>query len=270
MSERIKQLVYVIQYVKKNYKGVNLSKIRKDAAIQVAQKLEITYNTVADKYLRQLKDEFKKDLGTARFERLLEQWLKYNDDALKIILLKHCDDESDKQLVLSLFHDYNEPNSSLTSDSFKEETRNPVAVAVDPQTQLIEKIGSIGLKTFPDDFMSPEAVPGKKFAFPSESIYVSQQPDGTYAVQSYFGYRQLVRLEIEGKFIVYAKLSGKRTVVVPLEIVEVSRTVNNYKRYLRELRQEVVNHFGSISDDRDFAEEKAKEFFRKHRLPWIF
>ena len=52
MSERIKQLIYVIQYVKKNYKGVNLSQIRKDAAIQVAQKLEITYNTVADKYLR--------------------------------------------------------------------------------------------------------------------------------------------------------------------------------------------------------------------------
>lgn len=270
MSGKIEQIVSVIKYVKNNYRGHNISHIRKEGAKQIARELGITYNSVADKYLRQLKDEYGKDLGTDRFERLIENWLKYGDDKLKITLIKHCYDENDKELVLRLFGDSKEPPPSPSSDIPKSTTSDPATDVSDPLARLLEKIAPNGLKKFPDDFINPDAVPGKKFTLPSESIHVSPQFDGTYAVQSYFGFRQMVRKEIEGNYLVYAKLNGKNSVVVPQEMVEVSRTVNNYKRYLRELRQEIVNHFGSISDDREFAEEKAREFFRAHRLPWIF
>jgi hypothetical protein len=81
------------------------------------------------------------------------------------------------------------------------------------------------------------------------------------------GFRQPVRNEVEGKFLIYAQKRGQREIQLPKEMFKVFSTVAGYEKYCRELRQELVHHLELRCRNRQLAEYQARDIFESHGLP---
>jgi predicted HNH restriction endonuclease len=104
MSSRIEQVLEVLQEVKeeylKNQSQHPISSLRKKAVQRVANKRQITQNSVADKYIRQLKPYIQK---TDDFDKFLSSWLVKGDDKIQQILLTRTVTQSDKDYINNFF-----------------------------------------------------------------------------------------------------------------------------------------------------------------------
>jgi hypothetical protein len=105
MSDRIEQIIEVVEEVKKEYKDAGrgfskISDLRLRAVKRVANRREIDHTTVSDKYRRQLKPDVT---GTAEFDRLLKDWLDTGSNRLQDVLLRHSVGVGDKRRVKKFF-----------------------------------------------------------------------------------------------------------------------------------------------------------------------
>lgn len=118
MSARIGQIIEVVEEVRSKCHGVaprgSISQIRIDAVRSVAGRRDITTNSVADKFIRQLSPDVT---STTEFDNLLKGWLVDGSTALRDIVLKHAIDSRDRQLIASAFH-IASPQDILLSDVF--------------------------------------------------------------------------------------------------------------------------------------------------------
>ena len=123
------------------------------------------------------------------------------------------------------------------------------------------------LKSFPDAFIPPGTTDGQPLTLPDETISLSQDREGRYFVANISGFRQAVRNEVEGKFLVYAQQRGQREIHLPKEMFKVFSTVAGYEKYCRELRQKLVHDLELRCRNRQLADYQARDILESHGLP---
>lgn len=104
MSSRIEQVLEVLREVKEEYLRNQsqhpIPSLRKMAVQSVAERRRITQNSVADKYIRQLKPHIQK---TDDFDKFLSDWLVRGDDRIQEILLTRTITKKDKDYINQFF-----------------------------------------------------------------------------------------------------------------------------------------------------------------------
>ncbi len=123
------------------------------------------------------------------------------------------------------------------------------------------------LKDFPRDFLPNGTIDAAQLNLPEDSLSIVQDHDGRYFVASDSGFHQMVRNEVEGKFLLYAHHRGHRDLTLPKEMFKVFSTVAGYEKYCRELRQKLVRTLEARSRNHQLAELIARQTFEAHGLP---
>ena len=104
LSARIEQIAEVISEVKERFRyrerNQSINDIRIKACKSVADRRNITYQSVADKFIRQLRPDVS---SAQQFDDLLNDWLMNGSNELKNLVSKHKSDFSDDDLLSSLF-----------------------------------------------------------------------------------------------------------------------------------------------------------------------
>jgi len=138
------------------------------------------------------------------------------------------------------------------------------------QEVLTEELPN-GPHRFPDEFFSDTAkgeaktdieLPDKELILDTGSLLPA-----LYAKDK--SWNRAVKSPAEGKFLLYAQQAGHKVAQLPAERVEVSRTVANYEKYLRELRQRLYEAFHRRTLDTRIAATLTQSVFDKFRLPKV-
>ena len=134
---------------------------------------------------------------------------------------------------------------------------------------VLDEILPQGLKRFPDDFYSSAAIERSKIAIDLPNaplIFVDSALFKDVYVEDN-SFKISVKSPAEGKFLVYAQKAGHKTAYLPKKIVELTRTVANYEKYLRELRKQLYEAFYRRTLDTKTASRLTQNTFKHFRLP---
>ncbi len=71
----------------------------------------------------------------------------------------------------------------------------------------------------------------------------------------------------EGKFLIYSQQAGHSVAYMPEKQVELTRTVANYEKYLRELRQEIYDAYYRRTLNTKTAARLTQAAFERLKLP---
>lgn len=134
---------------------------------------------------------------------------------------------------------------------------------------VLEEIMPDGPRRFPDEFFSHAAAIGPKQAveLPAAALLLDVSPlfTGVHTADNAFSHN--VKNPAEGKFLLYAQRAGQRTAQLPQKTVEVTRTVANYEKYLRELRSQLYEAYYRRTLDTRTAAKLTQAAFDRFRLP---
>ncbi|MDH4203201.1 MAG: hypothetical protein OEV87_09945 [Phycisphaerae bacterium] len=78
-----------------------------------------------------------------------------------------------------------------------------------------------------------------------------------------------VKTPQEGKYLIYAHRAGHRTIQMPEKMVEVTRTVANYEKYLRELRNQLYDAYYQRTLDTKISAKLTQSALDRLGLPTI-
>jgi methylase of polypeptide subunit release factors len=135
--------------------------------------------------------------------------------------------------------------------------------------EVLDEVIPDGPRRFPEDFFSSAAGGGDKTTvdLPEAQLIFDRSPlfGGVHTADR--SYSSNVKSPAEGKFLLYAQGSGHRTTGVPDQTVEVSRTVANYERYLRDLRKQLYEAYYRRTLDTRTAARLTQSAFDRFRLP---
>ena len=73
--------------------------------------------------------------------------------------------------------------------------------------------------------------------------------------------------KFEVQFVLFSQAAGHTVARIPVQTVECSRTVNDYKKYLRDLRKQMHEAYFRRTLDQSQAERLTSEAWRKLALP---
>ena len=90
---------------------------------------------------------------------------------------------------------------------------------------------------------------------------------GKEELRSYDDHHFTVANKFEVRFLIYCQTSGCSIAHVPDQPVEVSRTVNNYVQYLRDLRERLHLTYFKRTFDQAAADRFVEETWRNFNLP---
>lgn len=137
--------------------------------------------------------------------------------------------------------------------------------------EVIQDIIPNGLRRFPDDFLSQEAI---KDTFHEVSLL----PEPYHYKGFFFGKVELATESgqqyyaanlHEARYILYAQAAGRTVARLPNKMVEVTRTANNYAAYLRSLRQQLFEAYNRRTLDSNAAERFVQEVWKQYQLPTL-
>jgi len=133
---------------------------------------------------------------------------------------------------------------------------------------VLEEVIPDGPRRFPGDFYSPMAAssPKASMELPEELLIFDQSPLFTGVHTADDSFSRSVKPP-EGKYLIYAQRAGHRSVDIPEKMVEVTRTVANYEKHLRELRGQLYEAFFRRTLDTRAAERLTQAAFDRFRLP---
>jgi hypothetical protein len=136
--------------------------------------------------------------------------------------------------------------------------------------EVLDEVLPDGPRRFPDDFFSAVAAGGAKMSIelPEAPLIFDHSPLFTGVHTADNSFSQSVKPS-EGKFLVYAQQSGHRTVGIPDKTVEVTRTIANYEKYLRELRQQLYDAYYRRTLDTRTAARLTLAAFDRFKLPKV-
>jgi hypothetical protein len=122
---------------------------------------------------------------------------------------------------------------------------------------------------FPDDFYSPAARSGKfrEVALPQTLLRYKGHMWGKEELESADGQTIQVNSNLEVQFVLYAQASGALVARLPQLPVELSRTVKEYKNYLRDLRKQLAEALFRRTLDQGQAQRLLGEAWKKYNLP---
>jgi len=139
--------------------------------------------------------------------------------------------------------------------------------AVDVLNELLPQ----GQKRFPEDFFSSAAATQPKATanLPEEPLIFDNSPlfMGVYVQKGSFRFN--IKSPAEGKFLIYAQQAGHKVVYLPEKQVELTRTVANYEKYLRELRKQLYDAYYRRTLNTKTAARLTQSAFERLRLPNI-
>jgi predicted restriction endonuclease len=124
MSKKIEEILEVLDDVRNRYrydKTTPTRDLRRQADLKVAERRRIDPTTVSNKYRRGLKPLV---YNTNSFDAFVDSWLRNNSSELRDILLQHCLNSQDQEMVRRFF-------SSVQALP----TLTPVAVDLDEPSQ---------------------------------------------------------------------------------------------------------------------------------------
>ncbi len=133
---------------------------------------------------------------------------------------------------------------------------------------VLDEVLPNGPKDFPEDFIAEERK-HVEIELPSEPLSVQQRPDGSYALCSALGFDLRVRNFVEGNFLLFAHLRGKRKVGIPEKMPDIFRAVKAYENYVREIRHSLALAYERKTGHKALAEHQARSIFTKYGLPWL-
>jgi len=135
---------------------------------------------------------------------------------------------------------------------------------------VLDEVLPDGPKRFPDDFLSASILKKdvKEIYLPEEELKLDARPLTMSLYTDKDVFRE-VKNPAEGKFIVYCQQAGQRTALLPVKMVEVTRTVANYEGYLRDLRKNLYDAFYRHTLDVGVAAKLTQTAFEKFRLPYL-
>jgi len=136
---------------------------------------------------------------------------------------------------------------------------------------VLDEILPKGPKRFPEDFFSMDAARDKRMSVPlpeSQLIFDSSPfTMGLYTKDRTF--TRDAKSPAEAKFLIYAQQAGNKVAELPEKTVEVSRTVANYEKYLRELRAQLYETYYRRTLDHAAAARLTQSAFDRFRLPTV-
>ena len=136
--------------------------------------------------------------------------------------------------------------------------------------EVLDEVVPHGPRRFPEDFFSDTATTGSKTLvdLPETPLIFYNRPLFVTCVHTADGsFSRNTKARAEGKFLLYAQLSGHRTAELPNQIVEVTRTVANYEKYLRELRTQLYDAYYRRTLDTRTAARLTQSAFDRFHLP---
>ena len=135
--------------------------------------------------------------------------------------------------------------------------------------EVLDEVLPDGPRRFPEDFFSGAAVGGDKTTveLPEVPLIFDNSPlfAGVYTADGSFSLD--VKSPAEGKFLLYAQRSGHRTAALPNQTVEITRTVANYEKCLRELRKQLYEAYYRRTLDTRTAARLTQAAFDRFHLP---
>lgn len=118
MSARVDQILEVVDEVQMNLRGettkATVSRARMLAVRLVAARRNITINSVADKFIRQLSPQVG---STSQFDELLAKWLSDDSRELQDAILSHAINGGDRSRISNMFSKVSDQDR-LIADSF--------------------------------------------------------------------------------------------------------------------------------------------------------
>lgn len=126
-----------------------------------------------------------------------------------------------------------------------------------------------GQKRFPEDCFSSEAASHSKTSvdLPDQPLIFAGTPLFMEVHTRSGSFHYPVRNAAEAKFLLYSQQAGHRVANVPEQQVELTRTVANYEKYLRELRKELYEAYYRRTLDTKTAARLTQSSFDKLNLP---
>jgi hypothetical protein len=124
-----------------------------------------------------------------------------------------------------------------------------------------------GPQHFPEDFLTPAArVKMREIPLPEKPL----QHISTYFGKEIIGDRNGIEIELnnmfEVRYVLYAQANGERIVHIPEKMLEITRAVNEYTKYLRDLRQRLYEAYFRRSIDQAAANHFVEDTWRKLKL----
>ena len=126
-----------------------------------------------------------------------------------------------------------------------------------------------GIKTFPEDFYSPAAKTGSfnEISIPSSPLRYVGHMFGKEELTSEDSGQLLMNNRFEVQFLLFCQTAGKSVARIPAAPVESTRTVNEYKKYLREVRRQLLETYFRRTLDQNQASRLTSEAWRTLNLP---
>jgi type I restriction enzyme M protein len=126
-----------------------------------------------------------------------------------------------------------------------------------------------GPARFPDDFFSPAARAGgfREILLPTAPLRYGGPHFGRQELVTDDGQTLTVANKFEVRYVLFAQAAGHQVARLPEKPVEVSRTVNNYVQYLRDLRQRLYDTFFTRTLDQAAAERFVEQTWHRFNLP---
>jgi type I restriction enzyme M protein len=135
--------------------------------------------------------------------------------------------------------------------------------------QVLDELLPNGPERFPEAFFSPAAAHGPKapVELPDQELQFDLRPIIMEVHTADGSFRHHVNLKDEGKFLIYAQRAGHHTAQLPVERVELTRTVKQYERYLKKLRQDLYQAYYRHTLDQRAATRLTQVAWERFHLP---
>ena len=136
---------------------------------------------------------------------------------------------------------------------------------------VLDKILPDGPKRFPEEFFSVAATQDKRteIQLPAADLHFDNMPMNMEVHTDDESFSRNVKSPAEAKFLLYAQRAGQNVAELPEKPVEITRTVANYEKYLRELRQQLYEAYYRRTLDQAAAARLTQGAFERFRLPAV-
>ena len=139
------------------------------------------------------------------------------------------------------------------------------------EKQVIEEVLPQGAKKFPEEFLglSLKAKDFQDVSVPGEPLKLGMYFLGTQEVITDSGFTYQAKTVEEAKYLVYAQKPDSFIVKMPKDTVSVTKAINDYERYLRELKGKLFQAFLNATFNHKLADTLAQRVFAEVGLPDI-
>ena len=138
------------------------------------------------------------------------------------------------------------------------------------QEQVIEEIFPNGAKKFPEEFVDSKYLKdAKEISVPNEPLKLGSYFIGQQEVIADSGFKYDAANLEEAKFLIYAKNPNSFLIKIPKKISVIVNAVDDYERYLKDLKAKLFEAFFSRTHDHKQADTLVQQVFEELGIPEI-